>query len=453
MAQNFVGSNNVNLLRPIGQFGSRLLGGKDSASPRYIHTELDRVVDAIFRKEDAILLKHLEEDGDKIEPAYYLPVVPLLAINGSVGIGTGFSTDIPPYNPANIVSLLKHRLTGGLDTLASRHLDPWWFGFRGKTTRSNDTTWITHGLYDMDESKHTVTITELPVGTWTKDYKAFLDEMLVREGGNPYGLRNFDDLYNDVDVRFVLYFTEDGWDAIAAAPQEFEKNFKLTSSWKTTNMCCFDAEFTIRKFASIGDILEAFVEQRLPAYEVRRQRQLDALKKEVIELEAKRAFLRAILEGRLELMKKTDEEIVTGLKACGIPALSDPAAADSIDGYEYVLRMRIDRVKQSAIDDMERQVAERQVAMTALESETPAGMWLADLADFEAAWEKYSVERVAASTSVAAAGGMATKSTSAAGGGAKKRIVRKAAGMATASTKAAGVAAAGGAAAGGAGRK
>ena len=422
MAQNFVGSNNVNLLRPIGQFGSRLLGGKDAASPRYIHTELDPIVDAIFRKEDAILLKHLEEDGERIEPANYLPTVPLLAINGSVGIGTGFSTDIPPHNPVDIVSLLKHRLTGGLETLAGRPLDPWWFGFSGAVTRTNENTWLTHGVYELDEAKKTVTITELPVGTWTKEYKAFLDELLTREGGNPFGLRNFDDLYNDVDVRFVLYFTEEGYDAVEAAPAEFEKNFKLTTSWKTSNMCCFDAELNITKYGTVGDILESFVEQRLPAYEVRRQRQLEAIRREVTELEAKRAFLAAILAGKLELMRKTDEEIVAGLVACGIPALSDPERPDSVDAYEYVLRMRIDRVKQSAIDDMERQVAEKQAVAAGLERETPAGMWLADLAEFEAAWAKYAVERRAASADVVAGG--------AAGGAGRKRVAVKRTGKA-----------------------
>ena len=416
MAQNFVGSNNINILKPIGQFGSRLLGGKDSASPRYIHTELENIVDTIFRKEDNILLNYLVEDGDKIEPSYYLPTIPLLALNGAVGIGTGYSTDIPPHNPSDVVSLLKHRLSGSVETLAGRPLDPWWFGFTGKVTRTNESTWLTHGVYEMDESKHIVTITELPVGTWTKDYKAFLDELLTQEGGNTYGLKNFDDLYNDVDVKFILYFTEEGWDAIEHNKTEFEKNFKLTSSWKTTNMCCFDAEFTIQKYSTIGDILEAFIVQRLPSYELRRTKQLEIIRKEVTELQAKKAFLQAILDGKLDLMRKTDEQIVTGLKVCGIPALSDPSAVDSVDGYEYVLRLRIDRVKQSAIDDLNKQVDDRKVAKEALEKQTPSAMWLSDLEDFEFAWSKYVTERIASSVEIATGG---------ASGGTKKRVVRK----------------------------
>jgi len=395
MAQTYVGSNNLHLLKPLGQFGSRLLGGKDAASPRYIHTHLEAIVDAIFKKEDAILLKAVDDDGDKVEPEYYLPVVPLLAINGCVGIGTGYSTDIPPYSPDDIVTLLEHRLKGSLSTLEGRALDPWWFGFQGTLKRQDAATWITKGLYTLDEEKKTVTIDELPVGTWTKPYKVFLDKLLTQEGGNAFGFKNFDDLYDDVKVKFVLYFTEEGFDEAQEKPELFEKNFKLTSSWTTTNMHCFDAEFAIRKFDCIGDVLEAFVTQRLPAYEQRRVKQLEQLVKEVTELEAKRAFLKAILEDRLILMKKTDEEIVAGLKTCGIPPLSDPTDPDSVSSYEYVLRLRIDRVKASAVLELEKEVEERHAVQRGLEGMTPAAMWLKDLEEFRSAWLVYKEARAA----------------------------------------------------------
>ena len=416
MAQTFVGSNNLHLLKPIGQFGSRLLGGKDSASPRYIHTHLEPILDTIFRKEDALLLKAVDDDGEKVEPEYYLPVVPLLAINGSIGIGTGYSTDIPPYNPEDVVTLLEHRLKGSLPTLEGRALDPWWFGFRGGLKRQDAATWITKGLYTFDEEKKTITIDELPVGMWTKTYKAFLDKLLTQEGGNTFGLKNFDDLYDDVKVKFVLYFTEEGFDEAQEKPDAFEKNFKLTSSWATTNMHCFDADFAIRKFDCIGDVLEAFVVQRLPAYEQRRVKQLALLLKEVTELEAKRAFLKAILEGRLELMRKTDEEIVTGLKTCGIPPLSDVANPDSVQAYEYVLRLRIDRVKASAVLELEREVAEKNGERAILEGLAPASMWLKDLDAFKTAWNTYKEVRT---------GEMSVSAEKVGAGGKKKRVVIK----------------------------
>ena len=418
MAQNFVGSNNINLLKPVGQFGSRLMGGSDAASPRYIHTYLEDIVSTLFRKDDAGLLKYIDDDGDLVEPEYYLPVVPLLAINGSVGIGTGYSTNIPPHKPDDIICLLRHRLEGSMASLAGHPLDPWWFGFKGTTHRMDDMTWITKGMYECDDAKKTVTITELPTGTWTKDYKAFLDELLEVEEKKtkglkkaetasqvsdvePCGLKGFDDLYNDVDVRFVLYFTEEGYDALKENGEKFEKQFKLTSSWKTTNMTCFDTAFNIVKYKTVGDILEAFVEKRLPMYEARRLKMLDVLAGQMRELDAKRRFIQALLDERLVLQKKTDEEIVTGLKACDIPALSNLELPDEYDSYDYVLRMRMDRVKQSAVVELDGQLEEKRTEKERLEAETGSSMWLADLEAFRLAWVQYSAERIASSVSVA----------------------------------------------------
>ena len=429
MAQNFVGSNNLNVLKPVGQFGSRLMGGKDAASPRYIHTYLEDIVSKIFRKEDAGLLKHINDDGDIVEPEYYLPVVPLLAINGSVGIGTGYSTDIPPHNPDDIVCLLRHRLEGTLATLADRPLDPWWFGFKGSIHRMDEQTWLTKGIYTFDDAKKSVTITELPAGTWTKDYKAFLDvlyeaedkkskeakkEAKKAETGStasskgdvePCGLKGFDDLYNDVDVRFVLYFTEEGYEALKENTEKFEKQFKLTSSWKTTNMTCFDTEFNIVKYKTVGDILETFVEKRLPMYEARRIMMMETLGTQMRELDAKRRFIQAILDDRLVLQRKSDEEIVAQLKECDIPALSDLDQPDKYDSYDYVLRMRMDRVKQSAVVELDGQIEEKQGQIEQLEGETGASMWLADLEEFRLAWVQYSEERVLSAVSVAKSDG------------------------------------------------
>uniref|UniRef100_A0A6C0DDT3 DNA topoisomerase (ATP-hydrolyzing) n=1 Tax=viral metagenome TaxID=1070528 RepID=A0A6C0DDT3_9ZZZZ len=425
MAQNFVGSNNMNLLKPVGQFGSRLMGGSDAASPRYIHTYLEDIVSLIFRKEDSCLLKYIDDDGDRVEPEYYLPVVPLLAINGSVGIGTGYSTNIPPYKPDDLICLLRHRLEGSMDSLAGHALDPWWFGFKGTTHRQDEQTWITKGVYTLDDEKKTATITELPTGTWTKDYKAFLDQLLdveekkskdakqaakkaetashssSKDDVEPCGLKGFDDLYNDVDVRFVLYFTEEGYDAIKDNTDKFEKQFKLTSSWKTTNMTCFDTEFNIVKYKTVGDILETFVQKRLPMYEERRMKQLEIIGGQMQELDAKRRFIQALLDEHLVLQKKSDEEIVVQLKACDIPALSNLEKPDEYDSYDYVLRMRMDRVKQSAVVELDGQLEEKRTEKERLEAETGSSLWLADLEAFRLGWVQYSAERVASSVSVA----------------------------------------------------
>lgn len=412
MAQNFVGSNNVNLLVPNGQFGSRLLGGKDSASPRYIFTYLEPMTDKIFRKEDASILKHLEDDGMIIEPEYYLPTVPVLLLNGCVGIGTGFSTDIPPFNPSDVVRVLKQRLNGVLSNLRLVTLKPWWQGFKGEVLSVGDGTYITKGIVHFDDTKNTVTITELPVGVWTKDYKTFLDEMAsvekpMKDGekvpksmeyaytddGKPV-LKGFDDLYTDEEVKFVLYFDEDTYEDMKAHPEEFEKRFRLTSSWRTSNMVAFDANMKINKYPTVGHMLEAFYEPRLAAYEKRRCAEMGRLESEAVEADAKARFIRAVLEGTLDLRRASDLAIVEAMKKHSLPALSSDKDPEKVDAYEYVLKLRMDRVKATAVEDAEASVLAAKTAVAKLEATTASELWLNDLVEFEAAWEKMVTARI-----------------------------------------------------------
>jgi len=419
MAQTFVGSNNVNLLVPIGQFGSRLLGGKDSASARYIHTHLEAIVDLLFRKEDAAILKYTEDDGLPVEPECYLPVVPLLAINGCVGIGTGFSTDIPPHNPMEVVALLKERIKGVRDTLEGLSLKPWWFGFRGPVLAGGEDVWITKGLYTMDDVKHTITITELPVGTWTKDYKVFLDTLCGGEGNNAVSdsgrpvLKSFDDLYDDDTVRFVLYLDSDYYEDVKAEPHEFEKRFKLLSSWRLTNMTCFDASMKIVQYETIGDIMEAYYGPRLEAYETRRLNEMGRLEREALEADAKARFIRAVLEGTLELRRAEDSEIVEGMKRLSLPPLSDPEFPDAIDAYEYLLKLRMDRVKASAVEEAENAVMQARMAYEILRDTTASALWLKDLEAFETGWNGMikARERAASTTGSTPAPKKRTKQT------------------------------------------
>jgi DNA topoisomerase-2 len=414
MAQVFMGANNVNLLAPIGQFGSRLLGGKDAASPRYIHTHLESIVDVIYKKEDGPILKNLEDDGDVVEPETYLPVVPMIAINGSVGIGTGFSTDIPPHNPREVVGLLKNRVTGETDTLANKTLNPWWIGFKGAVEKKDDKMWITHGVYEWQDASCSVKITELPVGTWTKDYKAFLDTMI--QGGGPdvkaeekavkktkkgddassaseerkrkakSVLKSFDDLYNDVDVNFVLYLDSDYYKKAKENVGEFEKLFHLVTSWKTTNMCCFDPNMNIVKYDTIGDIMEKFYTYRLAGYNRRRAHQIAELKDIIEELEAKYQFIKAIVEGRLKIMNEEDSVVLGGLRALSLPPRSDRKAPDTLGAYEYLLRMRVDRIKKASIDDTASEVVAAKKRLAALEATTTEALWLKELDEFLEAW-------------------------------------------------------------------
>ena len=416
MAQNFVGSNNINLLTPNGQFGTRLMGGDDSASPRYIHTHLSPIVRSLYKKEDDAILNYLDDDGLAVEPDYYMPVVPMLLVNGSIGIGTGFSTNIVPYNPVDLAAALELRLRGTIRDLTSHALKPWWFGFKGQVSAgADDKTWITKGIYEfVDDDAATIRIKELPVGCWTKDYKNFLDSVLaeqdeLRKGGGGakamVWLRGYEEAYNDIDCDFILQMDPDYYHEARAYPSEFEAKFKLTTQYRTSNMVAFDTDGTIRRFASPGEIMERFYGTRLAAYKTRKDHELNRLTQDITEMSARLTFLRAVISGRLVISNVEDSVLYTGLKSLELPPLSDPKATD-LKAYEYLLRLRVDRLKASAITELERDVATEQEKHRVLLDTSEEALWMNDLATFRSSYTDYVAARLASYESASQAEGV-----------------------------------------------
>ena len=179
MAQNFVGSNNVHLLQPNGQFGTRILGGKDAGSPRYLHTVLSDITHKIFIQHDENILEYMDDDGLPVEPRYYAPIIPFLLCNGAQGIGTGYSTKIPSYNPKTIVTYLKNKL---LDKDLPV-LKPYFHGFNGSIINIENGGILTKGTYEIINYK-TILISELPIGAWMDNYKQFIDEIVTELNNN-----------------------------------------------------------------------------------------------------------------------------------------------------------------------------------------------------------------------------------------------------------------------------
>jgi DNA topoisomerase-2 len=199
LAQNFVGSNNINLLLPIGQFGTRLTGGKDSASPRYIFTQLSRLARHLFNEADDAVLNYQLDDNQRIEPEWYIPILPMVLVNGADGIGTGWMTKIPNYNPREIVSNLKRLIRGD----EPKTMIPWFKGFKGSIEPLDSQKYVVNGeIAKLSDTK--VEITELPVRTWTSNYKEMLEGMQQGTEKAPAQIQDFKEYHTDKTVKFII---------------------------------------------------------------------------------------------------------------------------------------------------------------------------------------------------------------------------------------------------------
>ncbi|PNH08578.1 DNA topoisomerase 2 [Tetrabaena socialis] len=307
LAQDFVGSNNVNLLEPVGQFGSRLAGGANSASPRYIHTHLARLTRLLFPEANDAVLKFTEDDGVPVEPLWYMPVLPLVLINGATGIGTGYSTSDPCYNPRDLIAALRSMLNvGSKDEVEVQpeieELQPWYRGFTGSIVTVNGHLHSRGVLERAGPAK--LRITELPVGTWTDDFKELL-ESTIEKHANIKGYSNNSAERIDITVTFADASALDGW-MVREKPDDLPRighELKLQShkGLSTTNMHLFDAAGRIKKYEGTAEILKDFFEVRLQGYTARRAHELDAMSHRALVLAQKVRFLGLVIGGQLLL--------------------------------------------------------------------------------------------------------------------------------------------------------
>ena len=262
LAQNFVGSNNVNTLEPSGNFGSRLQGGSDSASARYIFTRLSPFARRVFHALDEPILKHNYDEDRIIEPESYVPVVPMVLINGADGIGTGWSSTIPNYNPTDIVANLRAMMRGE----EPKVMTPWFRDFDGTMEQIAPDRFKCTGVLKIT-GPNEVDITELPVRQWTQDFKDKLVEVIKAEK-TPSWIKDYDDYNTKQKIHFVVRM-EDKYMKDATIESLIER-FKLTKTFSTSNLVAFDAQGRITKYANVEDMLKAFFDVRIKFYEKRK---------------------------------------------------------------------------------------------------------------------------------------------------------------------------------------
>jgi DNA topoisomerase-2 len=349
MAQDFVGSNNIAWFVPQGQFGTRLQGGSDAASPRYIHTYLQPYIKNLVPEEDFQCLKYRDDDGIPVEPEWYAPILPMLLVNGCRGIGTGYSTFIPSFNPKHLKGmLLKWLDTGdGLDEM----LVPWVRGFTGRIQMEKETECTLEGILEKD------IITELPVGTWTADVREKLDDM-VKDGK----IRDYTDMSTDVNVCIKIKVDD---------TKVLDKILK--TSWKFTNMHAFDSKGVIHKYATPNEILKEFASVRLDLYAKRRAAMLADLKDKLPYHENVVRFIRQQCEEvpRPDLRRKSPEECDT---------LLEEQKFVQIKGcFDYLMNLPIASLTLKIAQKHEDSLTQLKESIATMEKTTPKQMWKTEL--------------------------------------------------------------------------
>ena len=393
MAQNFIGSNNINLLFPSGQFGSRIKGGQDASSARYIFTRLERIARCIFPDQDDKILKYLNDDGTPVEPQFYVPIIPMVLVNGSKGIGTGFSTEIICYNPKDIIAYLKNKLQNNTDDKIN--FFPYYEGFTGEIERIGDTKFVFKGKYEkIDTDK--IKVTELPVGYWTEDFKELLNELQNdkdKDGKKVTSIiKDVFENYTDTTIEFVITFSKGKLQELETGKGEYgsngvEKLLKLYSTSSTTNMNLFNSEDKLKKYESVEEIIDDYYEIRFEYYEDRKEYIINALEKEIIILSNKVKYIKEILDETIDLRKKKKQEIIDMLITKQYYMIEDDKE------FKYLVKMPMDSVSEENVEKMLNEHKEKANELERIKSTTIEEMWLSELEVLENEYKEYQKER------------------------------------------------------------
>ncbi|KAJ1675293.1 DNA topoisomerase 2 [Spiromyces aspiralis] len=411
LAQHFVGSSNINVLTPEGQLGTRLMGGKDAASARYVQVSLPKLTRSIYHSSDDMLLKYLDDEGKIIEPEFFVPVVPMVLVNGTEGIGTGWSTNIPSYNPTDIVANIR-RMMRGEEPLP---MDPWFRGFQGTIEKvSPDKYRVSGNIAKISDD--TLHITELPIRMWTDNYVAMLNQWRTGTEKEPPIIKDFVDNHTHTIIDFELKLTPEQMHKAEA--EGFEKRFKLTTQISTTNFVCFDHQGRLHKYESTQEIFREFYQYRLKFYQLRKEYLANQLQRDYVILDNKARFVLEIIEKKLIVQNRKKDVLIKELRDRGYAPFSDKKPSVSTTAvienpeddnqeresddeaaslevpeskrdkdYDYLLSMPIWNLTYERFQKLLQERDERVKVLETLLAKAPEDLWNEDLDEFMKNWE------------------------------------------------------------------
>jgi len=381
MAQNFIGTNNINLLQPEGNYGSRL-ANNDAASPRYIYTKLNDVTKILFNKDDFPLFTYLNDDGLDIEPEWYLPIIPLVLINGCEGIGTGYSTCIPPYNPKDVITNILRLM----DKQKPYKMTPYYKDFNGivEEKENSEGMFIIKGLWER-LSDTQIKITELPIGMCVLTYKEFLESHIQGKSTTTKETKKttkkkfiLKDVQNrttdeNTDINFIIEFDDSKTLDLLISSGTLEKDLKLIKSINTNNMHLFNKDLILTKYTNPNIILIEFYILRLEYYEKRRLYLINKLEEELKVLRSKARFITEYINNTLDINKKSKDYI--------LKLLEEREYLKIEDSYDYLIKMPVISMSLEKIQELILQIKNKEESLLDLQSKTNKDLWKNDLRD------------------------------------------------------------------------
>jgi DNA gyrase/topoisomerase IV subunit B len=338
---------------------SRSLLGEDAASPRYIFTKLNKYTRLIYNNNDDYVLKNVIDDGDEVEPEYYVPIIPMILVNGCKGIATGFSTEIINFNVFEIIKYIKYWLKNDIydDNIT---INPWYKGFEGKIKQINEMKWDTFGVYNYDGISNTISVYEIPVLVSIKDFKDNLDKLICSKK-----IISYNNYSTENKPVFVIKTTKQfNGDVLTLIP-------KSRSSLSISNMTLYDVNYVLRKFNNVYDIIKYYCEVRLDHYDKRKKYMIDVLETELIKISNKHRFILHVIDDNTIVFKKRNEEITKKLEEYEYEKIDET--------YDYLLNINVKSFTYELLEKLKKMLESKTNELLILKAKDIKSIWYDDI--------------------------------------------------------------------------
>lgn len=346
---------------------SRLQNGKDAASPRYIFTEMNEITKKIFKDVDNNVLTYQKEEGMTIEPEHYIPTIPMILVNGAQGIGTGFSTFIPPYNIDDIIANMKNYV----DKKPLKEMVPYYRHFKGSIVSGGDGSFTIFGTFKKIDSL-TLVIDELPIGTSTEEYITFIKNTVESGTLLKDYVNNSTEESIDITLKFVDAKTLEEY---VKKKELVYKNLKLSRKISINNMHLFNKEDKIQKYASPLEIIREFMKIRLEYNTKRKNYLVDTYTKRIELLDEKIRFIEEIINGTLVVYRQKKEKIIEMLISKKYKRIDD--------GFDYLLSLPVYSFTYEKIKELKDKRLKNQKLHDEIYSKTEKDILLDDLEELK----------------------------------------------------------------------
>ena len=363
LAANYVGSNNYALLTGnSGGFGCRI--SPRASAGRYTRVMLSEISKKLFLDIDNNVLEKQYFEGQYIEPKFLVPVFPVMFLNGSDGMSTGFSNGLQPRNPNEIIEYIKKKISGV--EKPRMQLLPWFRGHLGKVEFNKELNRNESFGVITKNNMTSYTITELPIGIEYQKYVEYLDKLC--DGGT---ICDYDDRCDPKTdkILFEIKTTRD-----FTRKHEGRKLFEVLHLVKSLpeTLCCIDENNRVREFTSIQEILDAYIEIRLKYYNLRKDYLLKTIKKSLEELSSKYLFVKAIVDKTIVVANKKKDDIVKQIE-------KQPKILKQDGSYEYLLRMQIYNLTAEKLEELKCQIKSKKEEFDNIKKTSVEDMWTNDL--------------------------------------------------------------------------